>query len=70
LAAFGAIGSQSDMKNVSAYRPDWVVRQKVSRYCRGDMRKLSGFLLYLGGYAESLHTSIVLTAINVLRWEH
>jgi hypothetical protein len=41
--AFGVIGCQADMRNVSAYWPDWVVRQKVSRYCLGDMRKVSDF---------------------------
>jgi hypothetical protein len=47
------------MENVSVYRLDWVVRQKVSRYYLGDTQKVSGFLIYLGGYAESLHISVV-----------
>jgi hypothetical protein len=70
LSAFWAIGCQADMRNVSTYYPYWVVRQKVSRYQLGNMRKLSDSLPYLGGYTESLYILIVLPAINVLRWEH
>jgi hypothetical protein len=47
------------MRNILAYYPDWVVRQKVSRCQLCDMRKLSDSLAYLGGYAESLHIFIV-----------
>jgi hypothetical protein len=54
------------MRNVSAYWSDWVVRQKVSRYQLGDMRKLSDSLPYLGGYAESLHILIVRPLVHLL----